>query len=107
MPRPNPLPFHLALRAHLILASQETLSMRRLLLLCAAAAVTALAAASPAEAAFHLIRWQDSGFCQIWDENIPTTPWPANYTVVSEQLPTFGDALVYKDGLLRNGTCAF
>jgi hypothetical protein len=81
--------------------------MPRLLLLCAAAAVTALAAASPAEAAFHLIRWQASGFCQIWDENIPTTPWPANYIVVSEQLPTFGDALVYKDGLLRNGTCAF
>ena len=50
--------------------------MRRLSLLCAAAslAVTALAAASPAEAAYHLIRWQDSGFCQIWDENIPTTP---------------------------------
>lgn len=83
--------------------------MRRLSLLCAAAglAVTALAVASPAEAAFHLIRWETSGFCQIWDENVPTTPWPSNYTVVSGQLPTFGDALVYKDELMRNGTCAF
>lgn len=83
--------------------------MRRLCLFAAAAvvAISGLAASSKAEAAYHLIRWQDSGFCQIWDENIPTAPWPTNYVVVSEQLPTFGDALVYKDGLLRNGTCAF
>ena len=83
--------------------------MRRLSLLCAAAAiaVTALASASPAEAAYHLIRWQDSGFCQIWDENVPTTPWPANYTVISAQLPTFGDALVFKAGMLHTGICRF
>ena len=24
-----------------------------------------------------------------------------------EILPTFGDALVFKEGLLRNGTCSF
>jgi hypothetical protein len=81
--------------------------MRRLALFCAAAgiAVSTFAMSSPAEAAFHLIRWQDTGFCQIWDENVPSTPWPANYVVLSGQLPTFGDALAYKDGLLRNGTC--
>jgi hypothetical protein len=63
---------------------------------------------SPAEAAFHLIRWQDSGFCQIWDESIPTNPWPPNYIVIiGSEVPTFGDALVFKDGLLRNGTCSF
>jgi hypothetical protein len=83
--------------------------MRRLSLFATAAvfAASAFAASSPAEAAYHLIRWEDSGFCQIWDENVPTSPWPANYTIVSEQLPTFGDALVYKDGLLRSGMCAF
>jgi hypothetical protein len=84
--------------------------MRRLSLLVAAAgiAVTAFAATSPAEAAFHLIRWQDSGFCQIWDESIPTPPWPPNYIVIiGSEVPTFGDALVFKDGLLRNGTCSF
>ena len=82
--------------------------MRRLSLICATAilAAGALAAASPAQAAYHLIRWQDSGFCQIWDENVPTTPWPANYTVISGQFPTFLDALVFKDSLLRNGTCS-
>ena len=84
--------------------------MRRLSMLVAAAgiAVSAFAATSPAEAAFHLIRWQDSGFCQIWDESVPTNPWPSNYTVIiGSGVPTFGDALAYKDGLLHNGTCSF
>ena len=84
--------------------------MRRLFALGALAAIgfTALAASSPAEAAFHLIRWQDSGFCQIWDQSVPTVPYPGNYTVViNSEVPTFGDALVLKDGLLRNGACSF
>jgi hypothetical protein len=84
--------------------------MRRLSLLCAAAGLagTAFAAISPAQAGYHLIRWQDSGFCQIWDQNVPTIPWPANYIVIiGSEVPTFGDALVYKDNMLRNGTCAF
>ena len=48
--------------------------MRRISVLCAAAglAVTAFVAASPAQASYHLIRWQDTGLCQIWDERIPT-----------------------------------
>ena len=52
--------------------------MRRFMLLSAAAAiaVTAFAATSPAEAGFHLIRWEGTGFCQIWDESIPTSPYP-------------------------------
>ena len=84
--------------------------MRHLCLLAAAAtiAVSALAATSPAEASFHLIRWQDSGFCQIWDQSVPGVPYPGNYTVViNSEVPTFGDALVLKDGLLHNGTCSF
>ena len=84
--------------------------MRRLFALGTVAAIgfTALAASSPAEAAFHLIRWQDSGFCQIWDENIPTVPYPSNYVVIiGSEVPTFGDALLFKDGMLRNGTCLF
>jgi hypothetical protein len=84
--------------------------MRRILALYAVAGIgfTALAASSPAQASYHLIRWQDSGFCQIWNQSIPTAPYPRNYTViVGSEVPTFGDALVFKDGLLRNGTCSF
>ena len=84
--------------------------MHRMFGLCAVAALgfTALAVPSPAQAAYHLIRWQDTGFCQIWDQNIPTAPYPANYIVIEgSQVPTFGDALIFKESMLRNGTCAF
>ena len=83
--------------------------MRRISALCAAAGLglTALAATSPAEAAFHLIRWQDTGFCQVWDQSIPTTPFPSNYRTVSAELPTLVEALAAKEGLLRKGTCKF
>ena len=83
--------------------------MRRIFGLCAVAAVgfTALAASSPAQAAYHLIRWQDNGFCQIWDQNIPTAPYPGNYIViVGSEVPTFVDALLFKDGMLRSGACS-
>ena len=83
--------------------------MRRIFGLCAVAAIgfTALAASSPAEAAYHLIRWQDTGFCQIWDQNIPTAPYPGNFAViVGSEVPTFVDALVFKDRMLRSGACS-
>ena len=84
--------------------------MSKLSALCATAAITlaAFAATAPANAAYHLIRWQDTGFCQIWDESIPTAPFPSNYTTIAGAVaPTFWDALVMKDGMLRAGTCSF
>jgi hypothetical protein len=83
--------------------------MRRITLLCATAAValTALAATSPARADYNLIRWNDTGFCQVWDKTIPTAPWPSNYSVVSHSVPTFLDALDVKDHMLHHGHCAF
>jgi hypothetical protein len=84
--------------------------MRRISLLVAAAAlaVTALSASTPAKAdPFHLIRWSDTGFFQIWDEGIPTTPWPGNYMVVSVTMPTFLDVLTIKSNMLATGACSF
>ena len=84
--------------------------MRRLAIACAAmaATVSVLAAASPASAnPYHLIRWQDTGFCQIWDESIPTTPWPSDYSRVSATVPTLIDALALKDHALKNGHCTW
>jgi hypothetical protein len=84
--------------------------MRRISLLSAAAAlaVTALSASTPAKAdPFHLIRWSDTGFCQIWNEGIPTTPWSYNFIIVGVPVPTFVDALYLKGSLLSTGTCAF
>ncbi|SFP29774.1 hypothetical protein SAMN05216330_106314 [Bradyrhizobium sp. Ghvi] len=83
--------------------------MRRISMLCAAAGLAAAAfvAASPAEAGYHLIRWHDSGVCQIWDESIPTTPWPAGYHRASTSVPTFLDALALKDHALKAGHCSW
>ena len=83
--------------------------MSRLSTLCAAAAlaVTAFVATSPAQASYHLIRWQDTGFCQIWDEAIPTTPYPYNYTVASTSVWNLWEVMADKDTMLRSGTCAF
>lgn len=83
--------------------------MRRLSAFAVAAglALTAFVASSPADAAYHLIRWDATGFCQIWDETIPTTPYPYNYTVASTSVPTLLDVIADKDALLRSGACAF
>jgi hypothetical protein len=83
--------------------------MRRLSIVCATAAIglTALAAASPAQAAYHLIRWDGNGYCQVWDEGIPTKPFPADYKTVSRPVPTLIEALGVKEGLLRKGACTF
>jgi hypothetical protein len=81
--------------------------MRRLSLAIAAIALSTLAVSAPAKAdPFHLIRWSDTGFCQIWDEGIPTQPLPGNYTVVSTTLPTFFDALHVKNGMLWTRECS-
>ena len=82
--------------------------MRRLSLAIAAIALSAVAASAPVKAdPFHLIRWSDTGFCQIWDEGIPTAPWPGNYMVVSATMPTFRDALTIKGNMLATGACSF
>lgn len=83
--------------------------MRRISMLCATAglAIAAFAGASQAKAGYHLIRWSDSGFCQIWDESIPTTPWPAGYHRASASVPTFLDALAMKDSALKAGHCSW
>ena len=83
--------------------------MRRISMLCAAAGLAAAAfvAASPAEAGYHLIRWQDTGLCQIWDESIPTTPWPAGYHRASASVPTLIDAVAMKDHALKAGHCSW
>ena len=83
--------------------------MRRISAFCAAAllGLTALAATSPAQAGFHLIRWHGTGFCQVWDHSIPTTPFPSDYRTVSASVSTVVEALAAKEALLRKGTCSF
>jgi hypothetical protein len=84
--------------------------MRKLSIFAAAAtvAVTALVASSSANAAYSIIRWEGTGFCQIWDHNIPTQPFPSTYkTDAPASLPTFIDALNAKSSMLASGACTF
>ena len=83
--------------------------MRRLSMLCVASclAVTALAATSPAEASYKVIRWDGNGFCQIWDNSAMTKPFPSDYRTVSKSMPTFLDAMATKDHLWRANVCKF
>ena len=81
--------------------------MRRVTALCAASAIalTAIATVSPAQAAFHLIKWGGTGACQVWDESVPTKPWPDNYKAVSKPVATFDTALAVKASLMKKGVC--
>ena len=80
--------------------------MRRVFALCAASSLV-LAATAPAQAApFHLIKWSGTGICQVWDESIPTKPFPSNYKMVSKRVPTLAAALAVKDGMLKKGKCS-
>ncbi|HXB80990.1 MAG TPA: hypothetical protein VNX23_26895 [Bradyrhizobium sp.] len=82
----------------------------RLSVLCAAAgiAVTALAATSPAEAAFNVIRWDNTGWCQVWGQSNPPTPWPSKYVALNKKpIASFAQALAEKDALVKKGACRF
>ncbi|MDR3467372.1 MAG: hypothetical protein P4M07_15685 [Xanthobacteraceae bacterium] len=84
--------------------------MRRISLLCTAAGLvaTALAVATPVKAdPFRVIRWDGTGFCQVWDEGIPTQPWPSDYRVMTKPVHTFAAALAVKDHMLRHHHCTF
>lgn len=82
--------------------------MRRLFALCAAStvALSALALTSSAQAApFHLIKWSGTGVCQVWDNGVPTKPWPSDYKAVSKNVATFDAALAVKASLMKKGVC--
>ena len=83
--------------------------MRRVTALCAASAIalSAIAAVSPAEAAYHLIKWGGTDACQVWDESVPTKPSPDNYKTVSKHVATFDAALAVKASLMKKGVCKF
>ena len=81
----------------------------RVFALCAAGvAMSALVVTSSAHAApYHLIKWDGTNFCQVWDNGIPTKPMPANYKAVSKPVPTLDAALATKAGLMKKGVCKF
>jgi hypothetical protein len=47
-----------------------------------------------AQAGYYVIRWDNTGICQIWNEQLTSKPkeWPSTYKVVSKPVPTFNEA---------------
>jgi len=71
--------------------------MLRFTALCAAIgiATSTVAIAAPAPAAgYYVIRWDNTGICQIWNTDLRYKPmeWPSHYKVVSKPVPTFAEA---------------
>ena len=83
--------------------------MRRVTALCAATAITvsALAVSAPAQAGYYVIRWDNTGVCQIWNDNLNAklVRWPSDYKVVSRPVPTFTGAVAVQEKLRAIHRC--
>ncbi|HEX9470272.1 MAG TPA: hypothetical protein VF957_12090 [Bradyrhizobium sp.] len=85
--------------------------MRRATALCAAAGiiVSALAVISPAQAGYYLIRWDNTGVCQVWNDTLTFKPWrwPSEYKVVSKPVPTLSAAMAMKEEMRQQRHCTY
>jgi hypothetical protein len=83
--------------------------MRRVTALCAACgiAASALAFAAPAQAGYYVIRWDNTGICQIWNEDLNYKPlqWPSDYKVVSKPVPTLSGAMAVQEKMRMQRQC--
>ena len=77
--------------------------MKRWSLILSAAAICVVAS-SQAQASWSVIRWK-SGFCQVWDNAVPTKPWPKDYKVVSRPHKTFAGAWARRMKLVGKKAC--
>jgi hypothetical protein len=92
--------------------------MRRVTALCAAGLALSsliapslitpsLAAPKPAQAGYYLIRWDNTGVCQIWNTDLAQQPvrWPSDYKVVSKPVPTFTQAATLQEKMRMSRQC--
>jgi len=83
--------------------------MPRFITACVTAAVAAaaLVMAAPAQAGYYVIRWDNTGICQLWSEAFGFKPiaWPSGYKVVSRTMPSLNDAIAMQVQLRLQGRC--
>ena len=77
--------------------------MKRLGLILSAA-VICVVASSQAQASYSVIKWK-SGFCQVWDNALPTKPSPKDYKIVSRPHKTFAGAMNRRMKLVGKKAC--
>jgi hypothetical protein len=85
--------------------------MRRVTALCAAAAFVVSAAAiarpMPQQSGYYVIRWDNTGVCQIWNTELQEKPihFLSDYQVVSKPVPTFTAAAEIQEKLRFSRRC--
>ena len=81
--------------------------MRRAFALCAATCIAVAAAASPAAAGYYVIRWNNTGVCQIWNTGLQEKPWHlvSDYRIVSRPVPTFTEAAAIQEKMRLSRHC--
>jgi hypothetical protein len=52
-------------------------------------------------------RYDNTGYCQIWDDGVPLKPlkWPSDYKLVAKPVPTLAAAMSERDVLIKKGKC--
>jgi hypothetical protein len=86
--------------------------MRRVTALCAAtliAASTAAVARPMPQQGYYVIRWDNTGVCQIWNTNLQQQPvhFLSDYKVVSKPVPTFTEAAAIQEKMRVSRACTF
>jgi hypothetical protein len=85
--------------------------MRRFTALCAAAAMVASTAAiarpMQQQSGYYVIRWDNTGVCQIWNTELQQQPvhFLSDYKVVSKPVPTFTEAVAVQDKMRMDRHC--
>ena len=85
--------------------------MRRVAALCAVAAIvgSTAAVARPMQqpSGYYVIRWDDTGVCQIWNTELQQKPWQlfSQYEVVSKPVPTFAAAAAIQENMRLSHHC--
>jgi hypothetical protein len=83
--------------------------MRRISILSAVAGIAAMSGVTaPAQAAgYYVIRWENTGICQIWNQDLARKPleWPSHYKIVSKPFSTFSDAMAVQLKMREQRSC--
>ena len=84
--------------------------MRRVTALCAAALVvasTAAVARPMQQHGYYVIRWDNTGICQIWNTELQEKPvhFMSDYKVVSKPVPTFAAANAIQEKMRFSHQC--
>jgi len=84
--------------------------MRRITALCAVAAIlvsTAAFARPVPQSGYYVIRWDNTGVCQIWNTELKEQPvhFMSDYKVVSKPVPTFTEAAAIQEKMRMSRSC--